>query len=224
MVNEVRDGLRRALSSWPRRLLVVGTILLGAGVAVLTAASVSPPERTLSVLLMPAQSAVSILTPLIGIVLVDDLRRARPAGRVLPTLLAGLLVAAVIALLGVPAGLAAATTTDGLGRLTLGSVLVQGVALLTGTGLGLLIPSRAFAFVATIVIPLGLWRLLGSIGALESARGWLTQFESARRLLAGGMTPYFWLQFAGMVAIWGVGVNAWGAARLRRTRSGGDCT
>lgn len=153
--------------------------------------------------------------------LVDDLRRSRRNGRVVPTLLAGLVVAAGLALFGALAGLAAATRTNGLGWLLLGSVPVQGVALLTGTGLGLLIPSRVLAFLATIVVPLGLWRLLGSTDALVPARGWLTQYESARRLLGGEMTPFFWLQFGVMLAIWGVGLTAWGAARLGRARSAG---
>ena len=219
MVDDVRDGLRRAVGSWPRRLLVIGTVLVGAGVAAFTSASAPPAERTLPVLLTAVQSAMSILVPLIGIVLVHDLRHTRDAGRVRSTVVAGLLVAAGIALLGVLAGLAAATRSEGLGGLLLSSVLVQGVALLTGTGLGLLIPSRVVAFLATIVLPLGLWRLLGSVGPLEPARGWLTQYESARRLLGGEMTPFFWLQFAVMVAVWGAGLNAWGAARLRRVRS-----
>lgn len=221
MVEEVRDGLRRAVGSWPRRLLIVGTILLGAAVAVLTAMSVPMPERTLPVLLTPVQSVMSILTPLVGILLVGDLRRPRRTAHLTPALLAGLVVAAGIALLGVVACVATATQTDGLGRLTLASVLVQSVALLSGTGLGMLIPSRVLAFLATIVIPLGLWRLLGTADVLEPARGWLTPFESARRLLADGMTPFFWLQFVVMVMIWDGSLNALGARRMRRTRSSG---
>ena len=221
MVEEVRDALGRAVSSWPRRLLIIGTILLGAGVAVLIAMSLTPPERTLPTLLSPAQSVMSILTPLVGIVLVDDLRRARRAGRVVPALLAGLLVVVGITLLGVIFCVATATQADGLARLTLGSVLVHAVALLTGTGLGMLIPSRVLAFLATIVIPLGLWRLFGTVDVLEPARGWLTPFESARRLLADGMTPFFWLQFVVMVLVWDGTLNALGARQVRRTRSSG---
>lgn len=167
MVDEVLDGLRRAVNSWPRRVLVVGTVLWGALVAVLVAMTGSSEERALTDVLTPVQSVMSIVTPLIGIVVVDDLRRSRRAARVVPTLLAGLVVAAGIALLAVLAVVAAAGQTDGLGRLTLASVLVQCVALLSGTGLGMLIPSRVLAFLATIVIPLGLWRLLGTSAALS---------------------------------------------------------
>ncbi len=219
MVDEVRDGLRRAVGSWPRRLLILGAVLLGVGVAATIPASAPPAERTLLLVLGPVQSAVSILTPLVGIVLVDDLRRTRSGGTVGPTLLAGLVVAAGLALAGVLISVVAVALAGGgltpWGRLTLGSLLVQGVALLTGSGLGLLIRSRVLAFLATIVLPLGLWLLLGSTAALEPARGWLTPYESVRRLLGGGMTSASWLQFAVMAAIWGGGLNAWGAARLR---------
>lgn len=205
------------------RFVILGTLLVGLLVAVVLTLVTPPTERTLVAAVGPAQTLMSVLTPLVGIRLVGDLRRSR-GHRLVPSVVTGLAVAAALGAvvflvaLGTVAATSSATGRFEHGaRLALGSVLVQCVALLTGTGLGLLIRPPVLAFVATIVIPLGLWLLLGSTAALAPARGWLTQFESARKLLAGTMGGLDWLKFGVMVLIWGVGVNALGARRLGRT-------
>lgn len=222
MMRDVQDGVRRAFATRPRRLLVVGTLVLGIVVAVLVVAAAPPAERTLAVVTAPAQSLMSVLVPLVGILLVADLRGRGRAARVAPTLLAGLVVAAVIGVVGFGAGAVVVAVGSGApgrwadaGLLALGSVLVQCVALLSGTGLGLLIRHRGLAFLATIVIPLGLWLLLGTTTVLEPLRGWLTPFESARRLLAAAMTPLRWVQFLVMLVVWDGGLNVAGIRRWR---------
>jgi hypothetical protein len=96
-----------------------------------------------------------------------------------------------------------------------GGVLVQVVAQLVGTGLGLLLRPVVVAFVATIVLPLGLWYVLGAVDALQPAQAWLTPYSSVRNLLSGRMSTAAWAHWLVVVLIWAVGLNAAGAARLR---------
>ena len=103
-----------------------------------------------------------------------------------------------------------------VGTVVAGSVLVQVVAQLVGTGLGMLVRSPVVAFVLSIVLPLGLWLGLGAAGPLRPAQGWLTPYASAQNLLSGGMTPVNWAQWMVLVLLWGVGLNAVGAVVLRR--------
>ena len=98
----------------------------------------------------------------------------------------------------------------------MGSVLVQVVAGLVGTGLGLLLRSTVVAFLATIVLPLGLFGLLGAVDALRPAQPWLTPLGSVRNLLSGDMTVLRWAQWLCVLLLWGVGLNAVGAAVLKR--------
>ncbi|MEK8106879.1 hypothetical protein NKG94_20305 [Micromonospora sp. M12] len=105
------------------------------------------------------------------------------------------------------------------GTVAVGSVLVQIVAGLVGTGLGLLLRSVVVAFLATIVLPLGLFTLLGAVDALRPAQPWLTPLGSVRNLLSGDMTPLRWVQWLCVLLIWGVGLNAVGAV-VRHRRGG----
>jgi hypothetical protein len=95
-----------------------------------------------------------------------------------------------------------------------GGLLVQIVAALTGTGLGLLLRPAVVACAATIVAPLGLFVLLTPVPAL---RAWLTPFGPAENLLAGTMSPLRWLQWLVAALLWPGVLNAVGARRLRRS-------
>jgi hypothetical protein len=95
-------------------------------------------------------------------------------------------------------------------------VLTQVIAGLVGTGLGLLLRPAALAFAGTIVLPLGLWLVLGAVDAWHPAQAWLTPYASARQLLSGEMTPVNWAQSVVVLLLWGVGPTALGAAVLRR--------
>ena len=139
------------------------------------------------------------------------------AGALRPALLiavVGVLICAVVT------ALAPSTAAEGrwanAGMVVLGSLLVQGVAQLVGTGMGLLIRRPILAYAATIVLPLGLWRLCGSVAALQPAQAWLTPLPSVQHLLAGEMSPVRWAQWLTVLAIWGVGLNALGLARVSR--------
>ncbi|MGI5522270.1 hypothetical protein ACQEUX_15135 [Micromonospora sp. CA-259024] len=207
----------------------MGTLLAGLLSAMALIAAAAPADRTFAALSGTVQSLMSVVTPLFGILLVRDLRRAPSAARVVPTVLAVGLPAVVIGVVGVLicAATLALTTADvadepwrHAGTVAVGSVLVQIVAGLVGTGLGLLLRSVVVAFLATIVLPLGLFGLLGAVDALRPAQPWLTPFGSVRNLLSGEMSALRWVQWLCVLLIWGVGLNAAGAALLkRRTRS-----
>src|SRR2546423_1659085 len=78
------------------------------------------------------------------------------------------------------------------GTVAVGGVLVQVVAQLVGTGLGLLLRSPVVAFLGSIVLPLGLWLALGAVDALRPAREWLTPYASVWHLLSGQMGGVRW--------------------------------
>ncbi|MEU8012068.1 hypothetical protein [Micromonospora parva] len=222
MTDTFRDALRRSLGTRARRWLLVGTLVAGLLAAVALVAAAAPADRTFAELSGTVQSLMSVATPLFGILLVSDLRRGPVRPAVLPTVLAVGLPAVVIAVVGVlicaaTLALTPAEVADepwrNAGTIAVGSVLVQFVAGLVGTGLGLLVRSVVVAFLATIVVPLGLFALLGGV---EAAQPWLTPFGSVRNLLSGEMTALRWVQWLCVLLIWGVGLNAAGAAVLNR--------
>ncbi|WP_433651893.1 hypothetical protein ACQP2C_05160 [Micromonospora zamorensis] len=228
MDETTRDALRRSLGTRARRWLLVGTLLAGVLCAVALGAAASPADRTFAALSETVQSLMSVATPLFGILLVRDLRRAPGSAPVLSSVLAVGLPAVVIGVVGVlicagTLALSPAEVADEpwrhAGTVAVGSVLVQVVAGLVGTGLGLLLRSTVVAFLATIVLPLGLFGLLGAVDALRPAQPWLTPLGSVRNLLSGDMTVLRWAQWLCVLLLWGVGLNAAGAAVLKR---GGD--
>ncbi|MFD2765935.1 hypothetical protein [Micromonospora eburnea] len=223
--------LRRSVGTRTRRFLLAVTLLLGLLAAAGLALGGPPGDRTFANLSDPAQSLMSFVVPAFGILLARDLKRASGATRLTPTLLAAALFAAAVALFGVLVCATALTVTTSsaqdpwrhVGTVAVGSVLVQLVAQLVGTGLGLLMRRPAIAFAATIVLPLGLWSLLGAIDLLRPAQA-LTPYSSARHLLSGQMSALNWVWWLAVLLIWGVGLNALGAARLRRRNHAGNPT
>ncbi|MBG6066775.1 hypothetical protein [Micromonospora ureilytica] len=225
MDETIRDALRRSLGTPARRWLLVGTLVAGLLAAVASVAAATPADRTFAELSDTVQSLMSVATPLFGILLVRDLRRASVRVPVLPTVLAVVLPAVVVGVVGVLicAATLALTPADVAdepwrfaGTVAVGSVLVHIVAGLVGTGLGLLLRSVVVAFLATIVLPLGLFALLGAVDALRPTQPWLTPLGSVRNLLSGEMSALRWAQWLCVLLIWGVGLNAVGAAVLRR--------
>ncbi|WP_433268800.1 hypothetical protein ACQPWR_10190 [Micromonospora vinacea] len=221
----IRDALRRSLGTRARRWLLVGTLVAGALAAVALVAAAPPEDRTFAELSGTAQSLMSVATPFFGILLVRDLRRGPVRLPVLPTVLAVGLPAVVIGVVGVLICAATLALTPAevadepwrfAGTVAVGSVLVQVVAGLVGTGLGLLLRSVVVAFLATIILPLGLFALLGAVDDLRPAQPWLTPFGSVRNLLSGQMSALRWVHWLCVLLIWGVGLNAVGAALLNR--------
>jgi len=206
-------------------LLVAVTLLLGVLAAVGIAAAAQPADRTFAGLSNAVQSLMSVTLPFIGVLLARDVVRSPGTVRLAPTLLAGTLLAIAVGASGVvvcAAALAVAPATAAAGgwdhawRIAVCSVLVQIVAQLVGTGLGLLLRSAVIACLATIVLPLGLWLVLGSIAVLRPAQAWLTPFAAAQVLLSARMSPWGWAQWLVVALLWGAALNAVGTARLKR--------
>ncbi|MFB9961911.1 hypothetical protein [Sinosporangium siamense] len=95
-------------------------------------------------------------------------------------------------------------------------MLVQVVACLLGAGLGLLIGSALVAFTATVVLPMGLWVVLGTVEALAPAQGWLTPYSAVRNPLSGQMSAIMWAQWIVVFLLWGVALNAAGILWRKR--------
>ena len=212
----VVDAIRDSVGTRARRWLLGVTLLAGLVVAVVLTVTLPPPERTFATVANPVQSLTSVAVPLLGILPVAELRRT--GNSVVPTVLGAMVVAAVVGLAGAgfcAAALAFAPSTDPWRHavaIAAGGVPVQVLAVLVGTGLGMLLPSRLVGFLGTIVLPLGLWFVLRG----TDAQAWLTPFAAVQNLLSGRMTAVMWAQWLVVFLVWGVGLNIAGAVRLRR--------
>jgi hypothetical protein len=221
LVRATRSALARAVSTRPRRWLVGGT----AGLGVLAAAAVasgSPDGHAFLTVSGAVQGLMSIALPLTGVLLVRDLRRAPGPAPLAPTLLAAGLLAAAVGLFGVLVSViavaAVGSTVDGAWdqavTVAVGSIALQVVAQLVGTGLAQLVRSATLAFLGSIVLPLGLWFLLGWLA--PAAREWLTPFANGQRLYRGELHGLGWLRWAVAILLWAVGLNGLGAWWRRR--------
>ncbi|MEV6904574.1 hypothetical protein [Amycolatopsis sp. NPDC051372] len=197
---------------------MVVALLLGVLGAVAVSVYGSPTFAALS---DPVQSLMSVLVPFTGALTAGDVLRSRFP--VLPTLLAASALAAAVGVFGAVVCALATTTSSAAfvwhdtGPVVAGGVLVQVVAQLVGTGLGLLIRHRATACLASIVLPLGLWFVLGVV--YPPVQAWLTPYPSVRNLLSGSMNGLAWAQWSVVVVLWAVGLNAAGIVRVRRVRT-----
>jgi len=215
---------RRAVATRGRRWIAAITLLLGLLGAVAVAAGTPPAERTFAVVSGAAQSLMSIVLPFLGVLATVELRRPRPivvlaaiAGALVPALLvAGIGILLCAAVTAIAPSEAAGGRWSQAGVVVLGSLLVQMVAQLVGTGMGLLLRQPVVAYAATVVVPLGLWALLGAVAALRPVQAWLTPFPSVQHLLSGEMDPIRWAQWLTVLALWGLGLNALGSARAAR--------
>ena len=220
----VRVALARALGTRPRKWLLAITLLAGLLTAAAVAVGSPPAARTFAAISAPAQSVMSVGVPFFGVLLTCDLWRARRETRITPTLLAATGLATAIAFLGVlicvvTTALVPTATSNrwaGWATIVLGSVLVQVVAALVGTSLGLLLRRPVVAGIATIVLPLGLWFLLGAVDSVHQAQGWLTPFGGVQNLLSGQMDAVRWAQWLVVLVLWGIGPNALGVLLWRR--------
>jgi hypothetical protein len=208
--------------------IVAVTVLLGLSAAVAVAAGTDPAGRTFAAVSEPTHSLMSVTVAFLGVVAVGRLHPPVGPAPVLSTVGNALVLAMPLAGFGVLVSVVAtaafpSTATggrwSGAGAVVLGSFLVQGVALLVGTGLGLLIRRPVLACLATIVLPLGLWWLLGTVGVLRPAQAWLTPFPSVQHLLSGSMSATNWAEWLVVLAIWGVGLNALGILGATRRRA-----
>jgi hypothetical protein len=217
---------RRVGRSRRRLCLVASTLFVGALAAGLMLTVAPRDERTMAALSSSVQLLMSVTVPFLGVLLVQDVARPSRRPALVSSVLAALVVAAMVAVFGIVlcslATALASPAPDGrwqhAGTVVLGSLLVQVLAQLQGTGLGMLVRRRVLACLLTIVLPLGLWLVLGALDVLRPAQAWVTPFSSAGNLLAGEMSPVRWAQWLVVVGIWGIGLNVLGVSRASRIR------
>ena len=129
----------------------------------------------------------------------------------------GLVISAVAVAIVVGAGSTAAEPDPwrSVGLVLMGSLIMQLLAASVGTGFGLLLQPPIVAELATIVVPLSCWLLLGLTPVLIQIREWTTPFAAVQHLFTGQLSALNWLQWLVVIAIWGVGLNAIGSIRLQ---------
>ncbi|MFI5496277.1 hypothetical protein [Actinoplanes sp. NPDC051859] len=218
MSTEVAGVLRAAARTRGRRILLIVTMLFGALAAGLLVVGLPAGERTFATFAENVQSFISVPLPFVGVLLAHDLRRT-PRAAALPMLVGATVIAVAAGLVGgvlsvaalAASGSTAADPWAGAGFILVGGVLVQVLAQLVGTGLGLLIGGRpVWACLSTIAVPLSVYALLTPAG---TARAWLTPFGSLQEVFDGPAGVANWAVAA---LTWGVGLNLVGVTLLRR--------
>ncbi|MGH8878828.1 MAG: hypothetical protein ACRD0P_16055 [Stackebrandtia sp.] len=200
------------------------TVVLAVGLPWLLLTGLPAAERTYAGIAAPTQMLVSIVVPCIAIVFVHD-RTSFIAGLgLVPSRLAIMAVkvaawSAAIGALGsavaaIAAGVGGVDPWPGVAVVAIGGVLVQAGAGLVGFALGLLFGSPWLACPATVVLPLGLWFVLGTADGLAPARSWITPFGAGQNLLAGEAVGL--AQWPVVAVLWGVGLSTLGVLLLRR--------
>ncbi|SCG33931.1 hypothetical protein [Micromonospora humi] len=212
----IAGTLRRAVGTRGRRVLLLVTVGVGVLAALALMAGLPPAERTVATFGEPVHSFISVPLPFVGVLIASDLRRTAGA-RVLPTLAGATLIAVAVGLVGDAIVLAASAASGStapepwanVGRIAVAGVLVQVLAQLVGTGLGLLFARPVWGCPATIVLPLGAYALLTPLG---TTRDWLTPYGAMRHVLGGAG----WPRWAIAALLWGVVLNAAGVVVSRR--------
>lgn len=218
-MGQVAGGLRRTVASPGRRWLLGLTLLVGGAYAGLVVALA--PMPSLAALAGPAQLLMSVLVPLTGVLLAHDLIRHRDRLRAAPLLVAAAAYAAGVAVAGFALCVLATAVAPvaELGELrsaasvALGGIGVQVTAQLVGTGFGLLLRRTVVAFLATIVVPLGAWLLLGTADPLTRLQQWLTPFGANPPLLAGAPGATDLAAWTVVLVLWGGLLNGLGVRR-----------
>ncbi len=218
---------QRSVAAPTGKWIILITVLVGLLAAVAVTTLTPSPDRSFAAIAVPVQSLMSVTAPFLGVFLVSDVYHVSRGSRLGPKLLAAIALAVAFAFYGVlicvlATAVAPSDAVPGpwqhVGVIVLGSVLVQVLAQLIGTGLGLLMRPAVLAMVASVVLPLGLWLLLGGVDATRPAQAWLTPYASVQKLLSGQMSPLNWVQWLVVAVLWGVGLNALGARRIWRRR------
>ncbi|WP_195909203.1 hypothetical protein [Microlunatus sp. Gsoil 973] len=200
------------------------SLAVSVGLAIATTLALVPASRTLSATASVAMSVLSIGVPFIAAVQAVRHAQHEPSGfsrmyaRTFATALGlGLVVAVACLIIGFACGARLHNAPAIVG----GSLIAQAVAHLVGTGLGLLLARPVIASALTVILPIGLWLLLGVL--LPPARDWLTPLPSANRWWSGTLTGEYLPRFAIMVLLWAVLPNAAGViltgARWKRQPS-----
>lgn len=207
----------------PRLPIILISVITAIAAAVATALAGLGGAATFAGSSAIAQSIVSIGVPMVTAIIGARCRGRAPltVARLLPIMIGYAVIMAAIGLLitAVVTALAAGGTDRWAlaGPIIPGVIVVQTVASLIGLGLGTLIGRPIIADLMTIILPLGLYLLLGLV--VPAAQPWLTPFPNASRWWSGTMTLDALPPFLVMVLIWVVGLNVAGAIiQSRRTQ------
>jgi hypothetical protein len=234
VVESVGSACRRAVGTRPRQVLTGVALTCALLALVAVSAGAAPEEQMFLATSAISQGILSIFVPFYGVLLISDLRRHQAsdglawwssflAAELFAVVAAvyGLVISAVAVAVVVGAGSTAAGSDPwrSVGLVVMGSLIMQLLAASVGTGFGLLLQPPIVAELATIVVPLSCWLLLGLTPVLTQIREWTTPFAAVQHLFTGQLSPLNWLQWLVVIAIWGVGLNAIGSIRLQ-TRKG----
>src|SRR4051812_43243844 len=127
---------------------MIVTVLAGLLAAVAVAAGTTAQERTIAVVSDRVQTLMSVTLPFLGVVLVHAARPPARRRALVSSVLAALVFAVAVAVFGIALCVSVTAVAhfqlpagqwDHVGTIVLGSLLVQIVAQLTGTGMGLLV-------------------------------------------------------------------------------------
>jgi hypothetical protein len=211
---------RVALRSRPAKIILAVTVTLGVLGAIATAFGLPANARTFAAINASCQLILSVGVAFLGVLALKALRRPTTVSCAIRAVLAALVLAAGVGLLGVVVSAIATALTPSSAPVGPGYVavlaaaaspLVQMLAQLVGTGMGLLLPRRpVFGCLLTVLLPLGVWPLVGLVEALHPAREWLTPFGAVSGLLSGSDQVVPWLQWLTVVIIWGGGLTGVG--------------
>jgi len=184
------------------------------------------------------QLPIGILLPVLGILLVTSewsQRTAMTTFVLVPrrsrVLVAKVLAAAVLAVLGVVASLVTAALgtvltpvlSDGDMEWTLSAaqlgqvVLVQVLTVLAGVAFGMLLLSSPLAIVLYFVLPTVFTLLVNLVAALDWMRDWLDLSTTTMPMYEGELSGQGWAQVATSVGLWIVVPMAVGWWRINRT-------
>ncbi|ADD44710.1 hypothetical protein [Stackebrandtia nassauensis] len=211
-------ALRSITATRSRRWLSAITLLIGLIIPILLSVTLPASDQTFASIASPTQALMSVTVPCVGVLLAAELRRATAPVRLIPTLAAAVAAAAAVGAYGSATSAIAVVATPATepwgdaAIVAASGPLLQSSAMLVGTGLGLLLRPSLVACLATVVLPLGAWALLG-LPADGAAQPWLTPFGAAQNLLAG--LPIGLAQWLAVAVLWSGGLNLLGAIRLR---------
>ncbi|TFV51606.1 ABC transporter permease [Blastococcus sp. TF02A-35] len=217
-------------------LLTLGVAALA--VPLLTMFFADPRAKTFTEYLTLAQFPVSLLLPVLGILLVTSewsQRTAMTTFALVPqrarVVVAKLLAAALLALLGVVATLVAAglvtaltpvLTDDATSWEVTAQHVLQVVALevlyvLVGVAFGLLLRTSPLAIVLYFVVPTIVTVLVTTIPALDWVREWLDLTTTTEPMYSGDLDGAGWARAGTATVLWFVAPLIGGWVRLQRS-------
>jgi len=234
----VRVELRKAHDTRAGFWLLLVIAVAAVAVVLLAMVFDEAPSKSFGNYFGLSQFPVGLLLPVLGILLVTSewsQRTALTTFALVPrrsrVLLAKVLAATVLALLGVAAAAVAsalatvltpvlsdADVTWTLSGAQLGQVvLIQVVTVLVGVAFGMLLLSSPLAIVLYFVLPTAFTILVNTVGALDWLRTWLDLSTTSMPMYTGDLAGQGWAQLGTSTALWLVLPLVLGWLRIERS-------